>query len=725
MARLSTADFIAKARVKHGDKYDYSKTVYINQTTDVIIICPEHGEFKQRPNNHYMGAGCPICSGNKKSNTVDFIAKAQGVHGNKYDYTKTDYINSKSKVIIICPEHGEFLQTPDKHLQGQGCPECSNANLEATNLNRYGVKRPLQNKEIHDKCEETNLARYNAVNPMMSEEVQEKSRMTCREHYGVDYAQQNDSIKMQRFCTNMQRYGGHSPFCSKQIREKASDAIYKKYGIKNIMHIPDTVKKVNHSKYINNSFHVSKPEESLYEMLCNYFGESDVKRQYSSVLYPFACDFYITSRDLYIELNASWTHGKHWFDGNNTDDINVLTEWKNKNTDYYNNAVSVWSVKDLNKRETARRNNLNYIVFWDNELRDAIVWFLFNAPSGHDYDKTYSWFSERNIAENIQIPEFTGTSSNISLVAKAYQFKIFYEYEINAWHENKSYNNLPLQIFIYYNRYLYTQKIPAELSDLALMRGFTISGLHKGYTVFDTKLMSDIIDKYNIKSVFDPCAGWGERLLCCYNHNVAYFGVDINKKLESGHSAMIHDFGMQNQQVTYIDSALYDVKNRSDAVITCPPYFNIEKYSDDGAENLDYELFLEWWKNIGKKAADADIRYFCFQINQKYKDDMLAAIESNGYVLIDEMIFGNNKSSHFTRSDNKNLKQEYETMLVLEKNINNIKSLRAKIGMTQREFAEYFDITLRTVQSWEQNQRNTPAYIIKAFEKILKYEDKI
>ena len=122
--KFTTEEFIQKARKVHGDKYDYSKTIYIKALDKTIIICPIHGKFLQAPHSHLRGDGCPKCGGTGKFTTEDFIQKAREVHGNKYDYSLIDYINSKLNIIIICPEHGEFKQTPNSHLDGQGCPKC-------------------------------------------------------------------------------------------------------------------------------------------------------------------------------------------------------------------------------------------------------------------------------------------------------------------------------------------------------------------------------------------------------------------------------------------------------------------------------------------------------------------------------------------------------------------------------------------------------------------------
>lgn len=124
-------DFITEAKNIHGDKYDYSKVEYRGAHTRVCIICPEHGEFWQTPANHLSGKGCRKCYGRYNMSTADFINESYKIHGDKYDYSKVLYSDTTSKVCIICPEHGEFWQTPAKHLMGHGCPICKQSHLES------------------------------------------------------------------------------------------------------------------------------------------------------------------------------------------------------------------------------------------------------------------------------------------------------------------------------------------------------------------------------------------------------------------------------------------------------------------------------------------------------------------------------------------------------------------------------------------------------------------
>jgi ssDNA-binding Zn-finger/Zn-ribbon topoisomerase 1 len=128
--RLSSTDkFIEKARKVHGDKYNYEETEYISTKEPVKINCVIHGQFKQTPNSHLIGSGCPECGklitiNSKRGNAEDFIKKSNKIYNNIYDYSNVNYINTSTKVAITCPEHGVFYKRPAQHLRGQGCPKC-------------------------------------------------------------------------------------------------------------------------------------------------------------------------------------------------------------------------------------------------------------------------------------------------------------------------------------------------------------------------------------------------------------------------------------------------------------------------------------------------------------------------------------------------------------------------------------------------------------------------
>lgn len=156
--------FIRKARARHGNKYDYSKVVYSDSLTKVIIICPVHGEFSQTPQAHVRGNGCPKCANIKRGDTFrsdgdTFVRKAAKVHGGKYIYDKEKYVNATTKVPILCMKHGTFWMTPMNHLMGQGCPKCSGRGLTTSDvvslfMDRHGDKydySKVEFKKMHEK----------------------------------------------------------------------------------------------------------------------------------------------------------------------------------------------------------------------------------------------------------------------------------------------------------------------------------------------------------------------------------------------------------------------------------------------------------------------------------------------------------------------------------------------------------------------------------------------
>lgn len=146
--------FILKANIVHNNKYDYNKVEYKDSKTKICITCPIHGDFWQIPNTHLLGHGCPKC-GHESANAkhrldiATFIEKANQIHHNKYDYSKVEYVDGKTKVCITCPIHGDFWQTPHSHLRGYKCKKCASVEVSTQNnltLNKFIEKA----NKIHD-----------------------------------------------------------------------------------------------------------------------------------------------------------------------------------------------------------------------------------------------------------------------------------------------------------------------------------------------------------------------------------------------------------------------------------------------------------------------------------------------------------------------------------------------------------------------------------------------
>ena len=135
--RLPQSLIIKQFSNVHNNKYDYSKVQYTTTMDKVEIICPEHGSFFQKPNDHKNGVGCPECDITRKLTQEETILQFKKIHQDKYNYSKVNYINTKEKVQIICPDHGSFFQKPNNHKQGQGCPHCKSNKKEELLLDLF------------------------------------------------------------------------------------------------------------------------------------------------------------------------------------------------------------------------------------------------------------------------------------------------------------------------------------------------------------------------------------------------------------------------------------------------------------------------------------------------------------------------------------------------------------------------------------------------------------
>ena len=355
-SRLTTESFVSKALAVHGDKYDYSLVDYCGCNDCVTIRCKTCGTlFDQKPSNHLSGHGCPVCAANKRGRgrrssytNESFISKARSVHGDLYDYSNVVYRGTHKDVEIICRKHGSFFQTPHNHLHGNGCPKCGHERRVNGTVPGFGI-RTSNTEEFIAKAKLVHGDRY--------------------DYSRVDYVRSSEHVligcKIHGFFK--QTPGHHLQGCG--CPKCAFDSV-------------DSVSE-------------SELRDKLYEL----FGKDDVIVHYEGdARYPFVCDFYIKSRDLFVELNGFVTHGRHFFDENSNVDryrLFVLQEklrsYRNKGPSKYKAMIDTWTVSDVEKRRVAKLNSLNYVVFWDCKLRDFRRWVELGCPDGRDYIKEYSW----------------------------------------------------------------------------------------------------------------------------------------------------------------------------------------------------------------------------------------------------------------------------------------------------------------------------------------------
>lgn len=251
-------------------------------------------------------------------------------------------------------------------------------------MEKYGVDNPAKLKEVQQKMRKTSKERYGSETYTQSDEykekrakIEEKKRKTCIEKYGVPVSSQAESVKERNKRTCIQRYGVDSFTKTKEFQERQEEIQYKlkktcleRYGVERYLYTDEFKQKEYDTKKKNKTFNSSKPEKELEK----YFKENNIEYiyQYISELYPFRCDFYLQKYDLYIELNIFWHHGKRPYTGSK-EDLKKIEKWKKCGTESYLEAIKTWTIRDVEKRETAKKNKLNYLEIFEKENMIKLV----------------------------------------------------------------------------------------------------------------------------------------------------------------------------------------------------------------------------------------------------------------------------------------------------------------------------------------------------------------
>lgn len=268
-------------------------------------------------------------------------------------------------------------------------------------INNYGVDNPAKTDFVKKKMRETNLRKYGFNCSSKSEIVKEKSKQTCLKRYGVEYPGQIEEAKEKSKKTCLEKYGSEyyigSKDClektiefskqnynvdwftkSEKIKNKAKETMLRRYGVEYSMQIPKNKEYMSYlmSSYEmqerryntmkrNHTFNSSSTEEELFLYIKSRF--PTVVRQYKDKnRYPYFCDFYIPELDYFIELQGYYTHGKHLFNPNSNEDLQLIEYYKKKYGEDCQ-PITIWSIKDVEKRDCAKRNHLNFKEVWSLE----------------------------------------------------------------------------------------------------------------------------------------------------------------------------------------------------------------------------------------------------------------------------------------------------------------------------------------------------------------------
>ncbi len=386
--RYTQDTFIIRANEIHNHKYDYFKVNYVNQSTPVVIVCPQHGDFERTPSYHLRGGGCPVCA---KQHTLDAISKPKSEETKRK--RKETMLKRYGATTFAGSEAAKKL-----HESGGGPWSKSSREKAAQScIDRFGAKTWAESDigiaMAKDRCADLDV-RKEMSERAKSDITRKHYAETSMKNHGAKHWTQSDDGKLklhELFSTDEERKARSERMRSAEVQQKMQETSMKRYGtpyywqsdegrvrLKKLLSNDDVQKKIIETKKLRGTLNSSKPEKTAFQLLIDKFGESDVECQYKSDdRYPFACDFYIKSLDLFIELNASWMHCYHWFDDNNPDDLKELQrliEKADEGKPMYKRAIYIWTYDDLRKREIARKNNLNYLVFWDNDLTDFKKW---------------------------------------------------------------------------------------------------------------------------------------------------------------------------------------------------------------------------------------------------------------------------------------------------------------------------------------------------------------
>ena len=293
----------------------------------------------------------------------------------------------------ICPVCGKPVKFVDKTRGykiycSQDCKNSDrgkqlfNQKLQSTYFEKYGVQNIFQDETVKQKIKETCLQRYGYEHACQSNLIKQRTRKTCIERYNCPVSSQNTEVKRKLIETNIRRYGVPYTFMSDIQKQKSKETCLEKYGYEYVLQVPSIREKGYSTMKQNGNFVTSKLERCLMD----YMDENNIiyKRQYKSELYPFKCDFYLVEYNLYIEIQGHWHHGyndrtkeyvKYGEDIQKTSKLMKLWEQKAIYSQSYIDAIEVWSKRDVLKRETAQKNNLNYLEIFTNSCYELLEVF--------------------------------------------------------------------------------------------------------------------------------------------------------------------------------------------------------------------------------------------------------------------------------------------------------------------------------------------------------------
>ena len=531
MKKLSTEEFIKRAKEIHGDKYDYSITNYVNRRTKIKYICPIHGIQEQLPENH-IKYGCGQCGIDKASikrrvPIENLIKRFNEVHNNKYDYSKMNYVNIDTPIEIICPEHGSFFQSPYDHQRGANCPKCGGRKKTTEDFIKCA-------KEIHGDKYDYSKSKY--INSTTKIEI------ICPEH-GSFFQSYVGHILLKQNC----------PVCSKTTykgEEKIS----------------------NYLKAMKIEFETQKTFEDCKDKRCLKF------------------DFFIPKQNLIIEYDGIQHFSPTSF-GNDADynlkynvkHDKIKEEYCKKN----NLKLLRISYEDFDNIEEILHNNISttFIMTWPKDFdKEKYAINILNSLGDFPYD-TYQ--DKELLSDYSKISSSPNSLAGLKIV-KNFHKNIYssrvgsHITPVEAWNDKELLLKTILNRMTYHKP-PYTPKVIRD--------GLNISKKAPKVSVFKPSLARFLIENFlnEFNTVFDPFSGFSGRMLGCCSLGKKYIGQDINQEQVLYSNQIIN---LLKLDATVIQKDIFESNGEYDCLFTCSPY-NLKEVWNDNETNLSCDEWIE------------------------------------------------------------------------------------------------------------------------------------
>ena len=594
----------------------------------------------------------------------------------------TSFIDTKKGFATYCSRlcSGSSLETKYKkeqaYLKRYGVKHPSmakevKAKKEQTYLRKYGVTNPSLVTEFQVKKKQTFIARYGVDNPMKDPEVAVRQRQSVESTLGVPNPSSDPHIKVKKAQTTFKNYGVDNPLQCKEVQNKQKETLLMKYGVDNIAKHPK-VRQQSRLRRIREIRDNGGIVVNYNKIACSYFAQFEIDSNSSTGQYATkgTGEFFIQELGYFVDyidiekkIIIEWNESNHYRPARVQRYITRLKEIKSLFPDF-----TIYSIRE-DSFTLSGKSLFNYI----------------QDINSKEYTLPYRYlrylYSEEECAKDLKnILTSKGSLDKLPSTNKTvltHQTEIYYAKENELWKDKEVRQKLVTNRMKYLNAEhgkVNGVPTPQELTDRELLRGFKISGIHRqGYSHFSPLWIKGFIEKYKVTSIYDPCGGWGHRLLGAWDVDYIYNDIDedVTSNVRKIYNYAKSLYPTSGRKEFYSkDSSEFTPPVPYDAVFTCPPYFTVEEYSSANTSTTrfpDYSNWLNiWWRGTVKSSKANCTKYFSFVISKRFKEDMVEICIEEGLSLLEELPVGTKRGlHHFNNKTSHRVPNEYLVVLAI------------------------------------------------------------